>query len=102
MGVVEIKEQDFVKKTQVKDKKVLVDCYATWCGPCRLLSPIIDDLSEEITNYDFYKLDVDEAEEIARKYDISAIPALLIFVDGELKEKIIGFKTKEELKERLK
>ena len=102
MGVVEIKEQDFVKKTQVKDKKVLVDCYATWCGPCRMLSPIIDDLSEEITNYDFYKLDVDEAEEIARKYDISAIPALLIFVDGELKEKIIGFKTKEELKERLK
>ena len=102
MGVVEIKEQDFVKKTQVKDKKVLVDCYATWCGPCRMLSPIIDDLSEEITNYDFYKLDVDEAEEIARKYDINAIPALLIFVDGELKEKIIGFKTKEELKERLK
>ena len=102
MGVVEIKEQDFVKKTQVKDKKVLVDCYATWCGPCRMLSPIIDELSEEITNYDFYKLDVDEAEEIARKYDISAIPALLIFADGELKEKIIGFKTKEELKERLK
>ncbi len=102
MGVVEIKEQDFVKKTQVKDKKVLVDCYATWCGPCRMLSPIIDELSEEITNYDFYKLDVDEAEEIAKKYDISAIPALLIFIDGELEEKIIGFKTKEELKERLK
>ena len=102
MGVVEIKKQDFVKKTQVKDKKVLVDCYATWCGPCRMLSPIIDELSEEITNYDFYKLDVDEAEEIAKKYDISAIPALLIFFDGELKEKIIGFKTKEELKERLK
>lgn len=102
MGVVEIKEQDFVKKTQVKGKKVLVDCYASWCGPCRMLSPIIDELSEETTNYDFYKLDVDEAEEIARKYDINAIPALLIFVDGELKEKIIGFKTKEELKERLK
>ena len=102
MGVVEIKEQDFVKKTQVKDKKVLVDCYATWCGPCRMLSPIIDELSEEITNYDFYKLDVDEAEEIAKKYDISAIPTLLIFADGKLKEKIVGFKTKEELKERLK
>lgn len=102
MGVVEIKEQDFVKKTQVKDKKVLIDCYASWCSPCRMLSPIIDELSEEITNYDFYKLDVDEAEKIAQKYDISAIPTLLIFADGELKEKIIGFKNKEELKERLK
>ena len=100
MSVVEIKQDEFkIKVTNAK--KVLVDCYADWCGPCKMLSPIIDELAEEIEDVTFYKLNVEEAEDVAMEYEIMSIPTLLIFEDGELKDKLIGFKTKEELKEIL-
>ena len=96
----ELIEKEFNEK--IKEGKVLVDCYATWCGPCKMLSPIIDEVSNEVKNYTFYKLDVDENENIAEEYGIMSIPTLLIFEDGKLKEKTVGFKTKEELLEILK
>lgn len=96
----ELNEKDFNEK--IKEGKVLVDCYATWCGPCKMLSPIIDEVSNEVKNYTFYKLDVDENENIAEEYGIMSIPTLLIFEDGKLREKTVGFKTKEELLEILK
>ena len=64
MKVVEIKQDEF--KEKIKGKKVVVDCYATWCGPCRMLSPIIDELASENDEVEFYKLDVDDAEEVSR------------------------------------
>ena len=91
-----------VFKDKVSSGKVLVDCYAVWCGPCKMLSPIIDEVANEVDTYSFYKLDVDNNEDISREYGIMSIPTLLIFEDGELKEKLIGFKTKEELLEILK
>ena len=100
MSVLEIKENEFEEK--IKGNKVLVDCYANWCGPCKMLSPIIDELSEEIDTYDFYKIDMDDAEEISEKYAIASIPTLLIFENGELKEQLTGFKSKEELEGILK
>ena len=96
----EIKENEFNEK--VSSGKVLVDCYAPWCGPCKMLSPIIDELAKEIDTYTFYKMNVDEAENISREYGIMSIPTLLIFEDGNLKEKYIGFKSKEELETILK
>ena len=83
----ELNEKEFNEK--IKEGKVLVDCYATWCGPCKMLSPIIDEVSNEVKNYTFYKLDVDENENIAEEYGIMSIPTLLIFEDGKLKEKIM-------------
>lgn len=83
----------------IKEGKVVIDCFATWCGPCKMLSPIIDSLSEELTDVKFYKIDVDEAEKITTDYEIMSIPTILIFEDGKLKEKVVGFKSKEELKE---
>ena len=95
MSVVEIKENEFEEK--IKNGKVLVDCYATWCGPCKMLSPIIDELSEEVDTCTFYKIDIDDAEEVSEKYNI--IPTLLLFENGELKKQMVGFKSKEELEE---
>ena len=100
MSVQEIKQEEFKIKV-ASASKVLVDCYADWCGPCKMLSPIIDELAEEMEDYVFYKLNVDDAEEIAMEYEIMSIPTLLIFEDGKLKDKLIGFKSKEELKEIL-
>ena len=96
----ELFEKDFDEK--IKSGKVLVDCFATWCGPCKMLSPIIDELAKEVADYSFYKLDVDQNEEISRKYGIMSIPTLLIFENGELKKTLVGFKSKAELKEILK
>ena len=101
MNVIEINQNEFDEKVSNSDKKVLIDVYANWCGPCKMLSPIIDELANEIDNINFYKLDIDESEDIARRYGIMSIPTLLIFDNGELKEKIVGFKNKEELKEIL-
>lgn len=98
--VKEIKESEFAQS--ISTGKVVVDCYAPWCGPCRMLSPVMDELSEELTDYTFYKLNVDDAEEVSRKYGIMSIPALLILENGELKQKLVGFKSKAELKEILK
>ena len=96
----EIKEIEFSEK--IKEGKVLVDCFATWCGPCRMLSPILDEVAKEKEEYKFYKLDVDGAENVSKEYGIMSIPTLLIFENGELKEKLTGFKTKEELDSILK
>ncbi len=97
MSVVEIKENEFEEK--IKNGKVLVDCYASWCGPCKMLSPIIDELSEEIDTCAFYKIDMDDAEEVSEKYNIVSIPTVLLFENGELKKQTVGFKSKEELEE---
>lgn len=97
--VEEINENVFEEK--IKSGKVLVDCYASWCGPCRMLSPIIDELSNEVSNYKFYKLNVDDAPDVSVRYGIMSIPTLLIFENGELKETLVGFKSKEELKKIL-
>ena len=101
MKVKEIQEKEW-KKTIDQKGKVLIDCYAPWCGPCRMLSPIIDDLSEEINNVTFYKINIDDAASVSEKYEIMSIPTLLLFENGNLKDTIVGFKSKEELEELLK
>lgn len=100
--VKEIKEKEFQKLVIDSKKKVLVDCYATWCGPCMMLAPIIEEVSSENTEYEFYKLDVDNAEEISMKYGIMSIPTLLVFNDGELVKKSVGLIEKEAILELLK
>ena len=100
MEVIEIKENEFNEK--IKEGKVLVDCYAPWCGPCRMLSPVIDEIASEDETTNFYKFNVDNAENISKEYGIMSIPTILIFENGELKEKSVGFVSKEEIKELLK
>ncbi|MBR5408628.1 thioredoxin [Candidatus Saccharibacteria bacterium] len=100
MSVETITEQDFEKKT--KTGKVLVDCYADWCGPCQMLSPVIDELAEETKGWKFYKLDIDEASGIAEEYGIMSIPTLLLFENGELKDTLIGLRTKGDLEKILR
>lgn len=95
----QIKVEEFNDK--IKDGKVLIDCYADWCGPCRMLGPILEEVSNEIDTYKFYKLNVDEADDIARQFGIMSIPTILIFENGELKQKLVGLMNKEEIKKVL-
>jgi len=95
----QIKVEEFNDK--IKEGKVLIDCYADWCGPCRMLGPILEEVSNEIDTYKFYKLNVDEADDIARQFGIMSIPTILIFENGELKQKLVGLMNKEEIKKVL-
>lgn len=99
--VKEINDVDY-KSVINESKKVVIDCFATWCGPCKMLSPVLDAIAEENKDVKFYKINVDNAEIITRDFDIMSIPTLLIFEDGKLKEKVVGLRSKSELEEIIK
>jgi len=81
--------------------KVVVDCWAAWCAPCRMLSPVIDELSEEKADISFAKLDVDHNRSIPMRYGIMSIPTLLYFKDGVLVDKTLGALPKTAIEARL-
>ena len=89
-------------KEVIKEGKTVVDLFATWCGPCKMLSPILDEISEEITTTKFYKIDVDDNQDVAREYNVMSIPTILIFENGNLINKVVGLRSKEELIEQFK
>lgn len=101
MEVIEINDADF-KESLGEAAKVVIDCYAPWCGPCKMLSPVIEQLAEENEEVRFFKLNIDDNDDTASEYDIMSIPTVLIFENGELKEKLVGFRTKDELEEIIK
>ncbi|GAA0858865.1 MULTISPECIES: thioredoxin [Clostridium] len=86
--------------TEVLDNKgvVLVDFFATWCGPCKMIAPIIDELEAEMGDVKFVKVDVDESPEVATRYGIQSIPTLKVFKDGENVDTVVGFLPKEQIK----
>ncbi len=75
----------------------LVDFWATWCGPCRMLSPIIDELATELTDADICKVDCDDNRDIAVEYGVNSIPAIFVFKDGEVVESFQGVQSKADL-----
>ncbi len=83
----------------IADGTVLIDFFATWCGPCKMLSPRIDEVAEEVTNVKFGKVDIDDEVEIALRFKVQSVPTLILFKDGELVGKSIGLISKEELVE---
>ena len=96
--MIEIKNNEF--RSEIEDGIVLVDFYAQWCGPCRMISPVLEQLHEE---YDgkvkFVKVDIDVNPETAKEYGVMSIPNLLIFKDGELANRLLGFKPKQTLQQ---
>ena len=96
MSVLNVNSKNF--NEEIKEGVVLVDFFANWCGPCKMLSPIVDQVSNEFSNVKFLKLNVDESSDIAGNYNIMSIPALLLFKDGVLISKSVGFISAEELK----
>ena len=82
-----------------ENEKVLVDFFATWCGPCKMLAPIVEKLAEEEASVKVVKVDVDEESELAIRFGISSIPTLLMFKNGKLVDKQIGYRSLEQLKQ---
>ena len=99
---ISIQDSDFDKTVLQSELPVLVDFWATWCGPCRMVAPVVEELAKE---YDgqitFAKLDVDQNPKTASRYSVMSIPTLIIFKDGEPVSHVVGFRPKDQLKKNL-
>ena len=80
---------------------VVIDFHATWCGPCKVLSPILEELDDEIEGVEFVKLDVDQRPQIAGQNQVMGVPTVVILKDGEVKDRFVGVQPKEVIKEKI-
>ena len=95
-------DNNFVQEVLRGQKLVIVDFFATWCGPCKMMEPIIEKLAKTYEkDVKIGKLDVDENAETGMKYEIQSIPTIIFFKDGEMVDKLIGFQSEEMLKKKI-
>ncbi len=96
-----VTKENFEQEVLNNKLPVLVDFWASWCGPCRELGPVVDALGEELTDVKVVKINVDEERELAKKYRIFSIPTLVVIKDGQPVNKSVGVKSREEILEML-
>lgn len=102
MSATPLTTADFEKEVKNSDVPVLVDFWATWCGPCKMLSPIIAQIAEEAEGFKVMSVDVDEEPELAEMFGIQSIPTLIVFKNGEIYKQGLGFMPKEQILELVK
>jgi thioredoxin 1 len=97
-----INSSEFEKDVLSSNETILIDFFAEWCGPCKMVAPVLEELSIEMEGKArIFKVDVDKSGDLAEKYGIAGVPTLMIFKDGKAVDKIVGFQPKETLKARL-
>lgn len=98
-----LNNSQFYNKVRTSDKVVVMDFFATWCGPCKMLTPIFESLSQEMGDeVDFAKVDIDRSLEVAQEYKIVSVPTMIIFKNGKEVQRIVGFAPKEQIKSKIK
>ena len=99
MSVKVLNKDNFEENVLKNEKPVVVDFWAPWCGPCRMLSPVVDQVAEEVENVSFGKVNVDDEQELAINYGVMSIPTLIFFKNGNPVKEVVGFHSKSELEE---
>ena len=97
MKVLHINKDNFHKEVLGSDKPVLLDFFASWCGPCRMVSPILDEIAEEREDIKVCKINIDEQPELAHRYRIMTIPTLMVLRDGQIVDQSVGAKPKHQI-----
>ena len=100
--IVEINNENFEQEVLQSDKTVLIDFYAQWCGPCKMLSPIVEQVATENDNIKVVKVNVDENQDLAIEFGIKAIPTLVVIKEGKEANRAVGFLSKSEILELIK
>ena len=97
MSVVTITKENFQKEVVESEKRVLLDFWASWCGPCRMLSPIVDEITEERTDIKVGKVNVDEQQELAATFNVMSIPTLIVLDKGQVVNQSVGVRPKKQI-----
>lgn len=96
-----VNENEFISKVIEFDGVAVVDFWAAWCGPCKMIAPIFEEVASELTNCKFVKVNVDECPNLAGKYQVSSIPTIMVFKKGAPVKTLVGFMPKNQLKEAI-
>ena len=102
MSVLQITKNNFDTEVMNSEKPVLIDFWACWCGPCKMLSPVVDEIAEETTDVKVGKVNVDEQPELARQFGVMSIPTLVLIKDGKVAEQSVGVKPKDTILKMIK
>lgn len=103
MSEIKITKQNFEQEVINSDKPVLIDFWATWCGPCRMIAPVVSEIADEANgNYKVGKVNVDEEPELASAFQVASIPMLAVMKSGKVVNSMVGFRSKEQILELLK
>ncbi len=94
MGIINLTADNFEQEAVKSEKKVLIDFWAAWCGPCRMIAPSVEEIAEEYPDIKVCKVNVDEQPELARRFQVMSIPMLIVMKDGEVVQKSIGAQPK--------
>ena len=101
MALVHITKDNFTKEVMESEKVVLLDFWATWCGPCQMLAPILDEVAEECPDITVGKIDVDKEQELAMSFGIASIPTLIVIKNGKAVDKAVGLRAKNQILEMI-
>ncbi len=101
MALVHITKENFNKEVMETEKVVLLDFWATWCGPCQMIAPILNEVAEECPDITVGKIDVDEEQELAMSFGITSIPTLIVIKNGKAVDKAIGMRAKNQIIEMI-
>ena len=101
MDIIKITKDNFEAEVLNSDEPVLVDFWASWCGPCMMQGPVLDEMAGEYDNIKIGKINIDEQQELAIKYGVTSIPTLMFFKDGKPTDTLVGLRSKEQLAQSL-
>ncbi|MBS5850099.1 MAG: thioredoxin [Clostridium sp.] len=101
MSVIKISKENFASEVLNSNKPVLLDFYADWCGPCRMVGPIVSEIANERNDVKVGKINVDEQPELAAQFQVMSIPMLAVIKNGKLENQVVGYRSKEQIEAML-